>query len=333
MSSSKSGSSISKGKARTDIAWKHCKEVERGDGKSYKYVECNYCKQEVKGGVSRLKHHLAQTQLNVRKCPLVPDEVRDEMKTYLKKRENTKQAMEQIFDERVDCGSYYHTHASLDDQEMGGGGSCPGGSGGLSSRGVRGPIDRFFPSKGNDNEHGKGHLPPKDVKEASKLVTMDVGRFFFENGIPFNVASSPSFASMCRSLGDYGRGYKVPSPHDLSTWVLQKEVETTNTIVEEVKKTWKTTGVTIMSDVDEGGELRNVGDDYLDFDGGDVTSQDVNHGSGTSSKKRKDHPRKGVMLNLMDEEDDWIDQNTDGDEDIGVDEHLYDSSFDHSSDE
>ncbi|KAK1555314.1 hypothetical protein Q3G72_024769 [Acer saccharum] len=119
-------------------------------------------------------------------------------------------------------------------------------SGGLSLRGVRGPLDRFFPSQGND--HGKGHLPLKDAKEASKLVTLDVGRFFFENGIPFNVASSPSFVSLLRSVGDYGRGYKAPSPHDLSSWVLQTEVETTRKIVEDVRKTWKATGVTIMSD-------------------------------------------------------------------------------------
>ncbi|KAK3227108.1 hypothetical protein Dsin_006970 [Dipteronia sinensis] len=50
-----------------------------------------------------------------------------------------------------------------------------------------------------------------------------------------------------KSLGDYGQGYKVPSCYDLSTWVFQKEVETTNTI-DDVNKIWKTTGVTIMSD-------------------------------------------------------------------------------------
>ncbi|TXG64208.1 hypothetical protein EZV62_011202 [Acer yangbiense] len=164
--------------------------------------------------------------------------------------ENTKQAMERRFDERIDIGSNYHIDGSLEET----GGSCPSSSGEVSSKGVRGPIDRFFQSKGNDNEHGKGHnvpLPLKDAKEASKLVTMDVGRFFFENGIPFNVAVSTSFASMCRSIGDYGQGYKVPSPHDLSTWVLKKEVETMEKIVDDVKKTCKTTGVTQIAELDK----------------------------------------------------------------------------------
>ncbi|TXG73490.1 hypothetical protein EZV62_002069 [Acer yangbiense] len=88
----------------------------------------------------------------------------------------------------------------------------------------------------DDHQHRDGHLLPKDAKEASKLVTMDVGRFFFENEIPFNVAASPSFATMCRSLGDYDRGYKVPSPYNLSTYALQKKVETTNKIVKDVKR-------------------------------------------------------------------------------------------------
>ncbi|KAI9196807.1 hypothetical protein LWI28_027192 [Acer negundo] len=98
-------------------------------------------------------------------------------------------------------------------------------------------------------EHGKGHLPLKDAKEASKLVTMDVERFFFKNEIPFNVAASPSFATMCRSLGDYVRGYNFQV---LMIFLLRccrkKKVETMNKIVEDVKKTWKTTRVTLMSD-------------------------------------------------------------------------------------
>jgi hypothetical protein len=77
---------------------------------------------------------------------------------------------------------------------------------------------------------------------------MDIGRFFIENGIPFNVAKSASFIGMCRAIGNYGRGLKPPSPYELSTWILKREVETTEAIVNEVKKTWPQTGVSILSD-------------------------------------------------------------------------------------
>ncbi|KAI9177996.1 hypothetical protein LWI28_021530 [Acer negundo] len=136
MLNSKGGSgSVSKGRARSNPAWKHCKEVERDDGKYYKYVVRNYCQQEIKGGVSRLKHHLVQTSKDVRKCPSVPDDVKDEMKRYLKIKENAREVLERSFDERVDTGSYYRTQVIEGEiQEMGG--SCLGSSGGLSSRGV-----------------------------------------------------------------------------------------------------------------------------------------------------------------------------------------------------
>ncbi|KAK2640937.1 hypothetical protein Ddye_022700 [Dipteronia dyeriana] len=108
--------------------------------------------------------------------------------------------MEPNFDDKVDTNSYYQTHVIKDEiQEMRG--SYPNSSGRLSSRGIRGPLDRFIPSK--DSEHGNGKLPLKDAKEASKLVTLDLG--------------------VADRIGDNKK------------------------IVEDVKKTWKATGMTIMS--------------------------------------------------------------------------------------
>lgn len=36
--------------------------------------------------------------------------------------------------------------------------------------------------------------------------------------------------------------------YELSTWILKEEVETTNKIVDEIKATWKKTGVSLLSD-------------------------------------------------------------------------------------
>lgn len=77
---------------------------------------------------------------------------------------------------------------------------------------------------------------------------MDIGRFFYENAIPFNVATSPSYFNMLRSVGAYGRGLKPPSMYDLKTWVLKEELKNTEKNVNEIRKTWAKTGVTIMSD-------------------------------------------------------------------------------------
>ncbi|CAI9778949.1 unnamed protein product [Fraxinus pennsylvanica] len=86
-------------------------------------------------------------------------------------------------------------------------------------------------------------------KELSSKINLDVGGFFFENALPFNAVESPSFVNMCRAIGSYGRGFKPPTMYELRSWILKKELETTENIVEDIKKTWSKTGVSILSDV------------------------------------------------------------------------------------
>ncbi|KAM0018998.1 putative HAT dimerization domain, ribonuclease H-like superfamily [Helianthus debilis subsp. tardiflorus] len=91
-------------------------------------------------------------------------------------------------------------------------------------------------------------MPPVSAKEHRNQVCLDIGRFFYENGIPFHAATSPSFTSMLRSVGNFGRGLKPPTMHELRTWILKEEVKTTTEMVNDIKATWKTTGVSLLSD-------------------------------------------------------------------------------------
>ncbi|KAH6756958.1 hypothetical protein C2S53_009192 [Perilla frutescens var. hirtella] len=123
-----------------------------------------------------------------------------------------------------------------------------------TSRGVRGPMNRYMVNSGNGDEvNGVADvdkvekMTPAAAKEHINQVCLDIGRFFFENGIPFNCARSPSFVSMCHSIGSYGRGFKVPTMYELRTWILQEEVKTTSIIVDGIKATWKKTRVSILS--------------------------------------------------------------------------------------
>ncbi|KAK0605242.1 hypothetical protein LWI29_024514 [Acer saccharum] len=124
-------------------------------------------------------------------------------------------------------------------------------SGSVTERGIRGPMDRFVMNVENEvvedlegNEKGMKGLE----KEARENTCMDIADFFYENGLAFNVASSPSFTKMLRSVGSYGRGLKPPTAYELSTSLLIKGESNTQAIVDEVKKTWSQTGVSIMSD-------------------------------------------------------------------------------------
>ncbi|MFS7995502.1 putative HAT dimerization domain, ribonuclease H-like superfamily [Helianthus anomalus] len=53
---------------------------------------------------------------------------------------------------------------------------------------------------------------------------------------------------MLRSVGNYGRGLKPPTMYELRTWILQEEVNTTKALVAGIKDSWKSTGVSLLSD-------------------------------------------------------------------------------------
>ncbi|CAL2235809.1 unnamed protein product [Prunus armeniaca] len=53
---------------------------------------------------------------------------------------------------------------------------------------------------------------------------------------------------MVEGIAAYGVGFKLPSMHELRTWILKEEVGYINTMMEEHKKAWAEYGCTIMSD-------------------------------------------------------------------------------------
>ncbi|VFQ71136.1 unnamed protein product [Cuscuta campestris] len=236
------GQSSSSKKESKDPAWPHGTRVNPPNGKSgYVYVKCHHCNKVITGGISRLKDHLAGTRKNSAPCPKVSDPVKKEMLALLKCYAEQKHIKQKYFDEMVDSGAYF---GAPNDVVLGTGPN------------PRGPMDRFLGRCGLTSEDGSNKegdaLPLKmtkaSVREQRNLVCHDVGRFIFENAISFNVANSPSYYAMMRAVSNYGAGFKPPSMHELRTWILKAEYDATNDIVEEVKKTWTHTGVTIMSD-------------------------------------------------------------------------------------
>ncbi|PWA39471.1 zinc finger, BED-type, Ribonuclease H-like domain protein [Artemisia annua] len=167
--------------ARKDPAWKYGPEEQvppQGEKKGYKYVKCNFCSKIIKGGVKRMKDHLAGTHKDVSPCLSVPTEVKDEITQYLKSFQDMKFSGQRNFEESVGSGAYYSTGSVNTD------------------RGVRGPMDRMIDrlaGSSKDGEEGTEKMTSVSAKEHRNQVCLDIGRFFYENGIPFNVANSPSF--------------------------------------------------------------------------------------------------------------------------------------------
>ncbi|XP_031091572.1 uncharacterized protein LOC115996475 [Ipomoea triloba] len=85
-------------------------------------------------------------------------------------------------------------------------------------------------------------------KEEKKRTTMHIANFFYECGIPFNVANSRSFKIMIESIGQMGSGWKPPSSHELRVPLFEKARKETNKLKEKHQLAWKQYGCTLMLD-------------------------------------------------------------------------------------
>ncbi|KAL0923847.1 hypothetical protein M5K25_004626 [Dendrobium thyrsiflorum] len=219
------GKEKSNASLRRDPSWKYSVQVDIGGAeKTYVYLKCNFCDKVVKGGVTRMKEHLSGSHKNVAPCANVPDKVKEEICAYMKKSITAKHLQHEQFDDRVKHGSYYGSE------------SGKGSSSTIHSRGARGPMDQYMVNPGEDRGQTQ-MMPAAGTREGRR-----------QNAIPFNVATSTAYFNMLRSVGLYGRGLKAPSMYELRTWILKEELHNTEQSIEEIKRTWSETGVTIMSD-------------------------------------------------------------------------------------
>ncbi|KAL0904967.1 hypothetical protein M5K25_027133 [Dendrobium thyrsiflorum] len=139
---------------RRDPPWKYSVQVDVGGEKTYVYLKCNFCGKVVKGGVTRMKEHLSCSHKNVAPCASVPDN--------------------EQFDERVEQGAYYGSE------------SGKGSSSTINNRGARGPMNQYMVNPGEDRGQTQ-IMPAAGTREGRRQVCMDIGRFVFENAIPFNI--------------------------------------------------------------------------------------------------------------------------------------------------
>lgn len=73
--------------------------------------------------------------------------------------------------------------------------------------------------------------------------------FFYLNFISFNVARSPMFIEMCRALVDRAPiGYVPPSSEKLRTALLVKARKEVDKVLQPIKSSWISSGVSIVSD-------------------------------------------------------------------------------------
>nr|XP_016443074.1 PREDICTED: uncharacterized protein LOC107768464 [Nicotiana tabacum] len=131
-------------------------------------------------------------------------------------------------------------------KRKGGGGSFPGG---LNKKLTKGKgkclMDVYLQSQRQLRQTG---IKDSYDKEARAMGIQRVARFFYDVGIPFNVARLKSFKEAVDAIGRHGPNLKPPSYHELRIPLLNKEVEFTNKLLNRHRKEWVKHGCSIMVD-------------------------------------------------------------------------------------
>ena len=118
---------------------------------------------------------------------------------------------------------------------------------------IKGPLDLMFLKDPEATiKLGKPHrqtsINDACDKEARARTIQYIARFFYMNGIAFNVARSKSFKLMLEAVGNYGPYLKAPSYHELRVPLLKKELELTKDMLKGHEEEKVKYGCSIMSD-------------------------------------------------------------------------------------
>lgn len=240
----------------TDPGWAHGIMVNGGRQK----IRCKYCHKVILGGgISRLKQHLAGERGNVAPCEEVPEEVKLEIQQHLgfkvleklKKQKGSKSSSSSL-------ASYSQNKEEGEDDDLG---REPNAT---TSRGANRKRKGKEVDQGTTSNRRKRHKkqefptaipvsqPPTNLNFASQesinYADMAVAKFMYDAGIPFSAANSYAFQQMADAIAAVGTGYKMPSYHSLRGKLLNKSVEETGELCNDIKKSWEVTGCSVMVD-------------------------------------------------------------------------------------
>lgn len=100
----------------------------------------------------------------------------------------------------------------------------------MSHATVKGTVDNMF------------HISTREE------VDQKIASMLYQNGVPFNVVRSPSWADMVHAINTAPKGYKSPNYEKVRTSLLDKEQSKVHQALTPLMQDWSTHGVSIISD-------------------------------------------------------------------------------------
>lgn len=252
-----------------DPAWKHCQMFKNGDRVQLK---CTYCGKIFKGGgIHRIKEHLAGQKGNASTCLRVQPDVRLLMQESLngvvvKKRKKQKIAeeMTSFNPSTSEVGTFtnpcgLNTEVTLvavpetvepnptfsvnQEEEISNKGA------GRKKKGRIRKASRSATSNAlaviNNNNNNNTLV---GSKRGNNQVSMAIGRFFYDVGIPLDSVKSVYFQPMVDAIASQGLGVVAPSYHDLRSCILKNSLQEVRNDIDQCVGTWAKTGCSVLVD-------------------------------------------------------------------------------------
>ena len=237
-------------------------------------VACTLCGGSVRGGIKRLKQHLAGGFGDAKICPKVSTEIRKEMAAFLEANKRRRPLFLEDEDgeaEVVEVASSGPPVSEAQQNESSQAAKVHPSSGTAAKR-RQSTIQlkaignktaqqktktivemlRKTPEEVVDERLLGSYQPTINAaaksREEKHYVDMQWGLFFYECGVPFNAAAARQFQIAVEATTQFGSGYKPPTPYQLGEPLLKEAVKSTSTMREEHERAWKQYGCTLMSD-------------------------------------------------------------------------------------
>ncbi|XP_056687242.1 uncharacterized protein [Spinacia oleracea] len=228
---------------KTDLGWKH---GYLADPKNKNDVTCKYCGKVAKGGINRLKQHLAGGYRNITECKKCPEHVREEIIEFMAQKKNARETIDM---------THEHDMTDFDDEDEMLMGTEPTGKRKQNSTPTSnakrakqvGPMDAFFKSPSQSTAKQKT-LNESYKKEQRKKACAEFSKWMYDAGIAFNALNYPSFKVAIDCITRAGIGMKPPSAYEARVPFLKQEVENTNEKMRNHRQEWLKTGCSVMSD-------------------------------------------------------------------------------------
>ncbi|KAG9445278.1 hypothetical protein H6P81_016618 [Aristolochia fimbriata] len=234
----------------TDLGWAHGMMV-NGDRQK---IKCRYCQKVILGGgISRLKQHLAGERGNIAPCEKVPEDVKAQMHQHLGfkilerlQKQKESEALDSPSQEgrEEENSDMVHKFVSPTLTHIRGGKKrAKRTEEEISTRRRRKMLTIAATPVGQSYSH-IAFAPQESINQADVAVA----KFVYDVGLPLGMVNSLYFQPMVDAICAVGPGYKVPSYHALRGKLLKKIVHETRDLAQEMRKSWETTGCSVIAD-------------------------------------------------------------------------------------